>query len=158
MSKPVGIFKIYLGADHRGYGLKEKIKYWLLDWGCEYEDLGAAEFDPQDDYPDYARKVAEKVARTEEDNNRGIVICGSGIGVAIAANKVIGARAGTATNYEQARVAVNDEDLNILALPGDFINEDEAKEIIKAFLDAKFSKEERHIRRLNKIKALEISN
>ncbi len=144
---------IYLGADHRGFELKEKIKYWLLDWGSEYEDLGATIKDPTDDYPDYARKVAEKVIAG--DNNRGIVICGSGIGVAIAANKVVGARAGTASNYEQVRAAVNDEDLNILALSGDFINDGEAKEIIKAFLEAKFSQGERHIRRLNKIKNIE---
>lgn len=144
---------IYLGADHRGLELKEKIKYWLLDWRFEYEDLGATEKNPADDYPDYARKVAEKVVIG--DDNRGIVICGSGIGVAIVANKVVGARAGTASNYEQVRAAVNDEDLNILALAGDFINDGEAKEIIKVFLDTKFSKAERHIRRLNKIKELE---
>lgn len=144
---------IYLGADHRGYALKEKIKDWLLDGGFEYEDMGATELDPQDDYPDYARKVAEKVVTGDE--HRGILICGSGIGVAIAANKVVGARAGTAANYEQIAAAVNDEDLNILALPGDFLNEKEAREIIKSFLDAKFSKAERHLRRLNKIKELE---
>lgn len=144
---------VYLGADHRGFDLKEKIKYWLLDWGDEYEDLGATEKDPADDYPDYARAVAEKVV--EEDGHRGIVICGSGIGVAIAANKVVGARAGTATNYEQVRAAVSDEDLNILALPGDFINEGEAKEIVKTFLETKFSQAERHVRRLDKVKELE---
>lgn len=144
---------IYLGADHRGYELKEKIKDWLLDWGFEYEDMGATKLDPQDDYPDYARKVAEKVVAG--DGHRGVLICGSGIGVAVAANKVVGARAGTATNYEQIKAAVNDEDLNILALPGDFLNEHEAKEIVKAFLEAEFSKAERHLRRLNKIKDLE---
>ncbi|MDO8495702.1 MAG: RpiB/LacA/LacB family sugar-phosphate isomerase [bacterium] len=144
---------IYLGADHRGFALKEKMKYWLLDWGYEYEDLGAAEVDPQDDYPDYAKAVAEKVVSGTD--HRGILICGSGIGVAVAANKVVGVRAGTATNYEQVASAVNDEDLNILALPADFLNEDEAKEITEAFLKAKFSSAERHIRRLNKIKDLE---
>ena len=147
---------IYLGADHRGYALKEKIKDWLLDWGQEYKDMGATELDPEDDYPDYARKVAEKVVAG--DGHRGILICGSGIGVAVAANKVVGARAGTATNYEQVTAAVNDEDLNILALPGNFLNEPEAKEITKSFLEAKFSKAERHVRRLNKIKQLEINN
>lgn len=136
--------------------LKEKIKDWLLDWGLEYEDMGATELDPQDDYPDYARKVAEKVV--SGDGHRGILICGSGIGVAVAANKVVGARAGTATNYEQVKAAVNDEDLNILALPGDFLNEKEAGEIIKSFLDAQFSQAERHIRRLNKIEQLEKNN
>jgi ribose 5-phosphate isomerase B len=144
---------IYLGADHRGFELKEKMKYWLLDWGYEYEDMGANGLDPQDDYPDYARLVAERVVAG--DDHRGIVICGSGIGVAIAANKVVGARAGTATNYEQVTAAVNDEDLNILALPGDYLNENEAKEITQAFLKAKFSQVERHIRRLNKIRKLE---
>lgn len=144
---------IYLGADHRGFELKEKMKYWLLDWGYEYEDLGASAIDPKDDYPDYARAVAEKVVGGAE--HRGIVICGSGIGVAIAANKVVGARAGTAASYEQVAAAVNDEDLNILAIASDFLNEAEVKEIIQSFLKTKFSQAERHIRRLNKIKDLE---
>lgn len=144
---------IFLGTDHRGYELKEKIKFWLSGWGYEYEDMGAHEYNKDDDYPDFAIAVAEKV--TANPDNKGILICGSGIGVAIAANKIKGIRAGTAVKPEQVKASVNDEDLNILAISADYIGEAEAQEIIKTFLDTKFSGAERHIRRVNKIKELE---
>ncbi|MBI2063636.1 MAG: RpiB/LacA/LacB family sugar-phosphate isomerase [Candidatus Yanofskybacteria bacterium] len=148
---------IYLGADHRGYELKEKVKSWLSDWGHEYEDCGAFEYNKDDDYPDFATAVAEKVAlrQAQDQNARGILICGSGIGVAIAANKIKGIRAGTAASEEQVKASVNDEDLNILALSADYINENEAQEIVKTFLETKFSGADRHIRRVNKIRELE---
>lgn len=144
---------IYLGADHRGYDLKEKIKSWLSDWGQKYEDMGPFEYDKADDYPDYAKKVGEKVRGLE--GAKGILICGSGIGIAVAANKIKGIRAGTATNPKQIAAAVNDEDLNILGIPADYVSENEAKEIIRSFLETKFAREERHIRRVGKIKQLE---
>jgi ribose 5-phosphate isomerase B len=144
---------IYLGADHRGYELKEKIKSWLSDLSYDYEDCGASMYNKDDDYPEFAKLVGEKV--TANPNGRGIVICGSGIGIAVAANKLNGIRAGTAVSPDQARASVNDEDLNILALSADYINEDEAEEIIKAFLEAKFSGEDRHIRRLKEIDEIE---
>lgn len=144
---------IYLGADHRGYALKEKIKSWLSDWEYEFEDMGATEYNKDDDYPDFAKAVGEKVALSVE--NRGILICGSGIGVAIVANKIKGIRAGTAAKAEQAKASVNDEDLNILAISADYSSETEAQEIIKTFLEIKFSSAERHVRRVNKIKELE---
>ncbi|MEX2052672.1 MAG: RpiB/LacA/LacB family sugar-phosphate isomerase, partial [Candidatus Paceibacterota bacterium] len=96
---------------------------------------------------------AEKVVSGE--GNKGFVICGSGIGIAIAANKVKGIRAGTAVDPKQAEDSVNDEDLNVLALPADFIDEKQAKDIVEAFLDTPFSGIERHVRRVNKIKELE---
>ncbi|MEK7151636.1 MAG: RpiB/LacA/LacB family sugar-phosphate isomerase [Patescibacteria group bacterium] len=144
---------IYIGADHRGYELKEKIKQWLDALGCEYEDLGAFEYNKDDDYPDFAELVAEKVSSNPE--SRGILICGSGVGVAIVANKIIGIRAGTATNAEQVKASINDEDLNVLALSADYTDENMAKEIVKTFLENKFSGAERHVRRINKIKELE---
>lgn len=154
---------IYLGADHRGYELKEKIKKWLFEWGYKYEDMGAFEYDKDDDYPDFATATAKAVAlslpkgsnQLKGESSRGILICGSGIGIAVAANKIKGIRAGTGTGTKQIISAVNDEDLNILALPADYISENEAKEIVKSFLEAKFSGEERHARRINKITNLE---
>jgi len=144
---------IYLGADHRGYELKEKLKQWLGELGYEHEDCGAFEYDKNDDYPDFAVAVAKKV--TANPDSKGILICGSGIGVAITANKIKGVRAGTATSVEQVKASVNDEDLNVLAISADYINEEQVREITKTFLDTKFSEEERHIRRVNKIKELE---
>ena len=144
---------IYLGADHRGFELKEKFKRWLGELGYKHEDMGAFEYNRDDDYPDFAKAVAEKVA--SEASAKGILICGSGIGVAIAANKIKGMRAGTAANAEQVRASVNDEDLNVLALSADYTSEEQAKEITKTFLETKFSGVERHVRRVNKIKELE---
>ncbi len=146
---------IYLGADHRGFELKEKIKTWLSEWGYQYEDLGALEYNKDDDYPDFAKAVAEKVIGVDAEGNRGILICGSGIGVAIAANKIKGIRAGTAISAEQLHDSVNDEDTNVLALSADYLSEEQAQTIAKSFLETKFSGEERHVRRINKIKALE---
>jgi ribose 5-phosphate isomerase B len=140
---------IYIGSDHRGFELKNKIKKFLEELGYEFEDLGAFEYNKGDDYPDFAQAVAKKVF--VDSGSRGILICGSGIGIAIAANKTKGIRAGTALKPDQARAAVNDEDLNILALSADFLKEDEVREIVKVFLETKFSGEERHKRRIEKI-------
>lgn len=148
---------MYLGADHRGYELKEKIKSWLSDWGYEFEDMGAHEYDKNDDYPDFATAVAKAVALSlsKGESAKGVLVCGSGIGVAIAANKIKGILAGTAASAEQVKASVNDEDLNVLAIPADYTSEDQTKEIVKIFLETKFSGEERHIRRINKIKKIE---
>ena len=143
---------IYLGADHRGFELKEKIKQWLSDWGYQYEDMGALEYKKEDDYPDFAKAVAEKV--TVEQNGKGILICGSGVGVVMASNKIKGIRAGTAINARQIKDSVSDEDTNVLGISADYLSE-QAQEIIKTFLETKFSGEERHVRRINKIKNLE---
>jgi ribose 5-phosphate isomerase B len=104
--------KIYLGADHRGFELKEKLKSFLRDLGFDYQDLGASIYNKEDDYPDFAKLVGEKVVA--DLGSRGILICGSGIGIAIAANKIKGVRAGTALKSEQAaaddtRIMINDE-------------------------------------------------
>src|SRR3989344_2896599 len=143
---------IYVGADHRGYELKEKIKQWLDELGYKYEDMGALEYNKDDDYPDHAKAVGDKVVSNPE--HKGILTCGSGIGIAIAANKIKGVRAGTATSAEQAKASVNDEDLNVLAISADYTSEAEAQEIVKTFLETKFSSAERHARRVNKIKEL----
>lgn len=142
---------IYLGSDHRGFELKEKIKDWLKEWSYQYEDMGPFEYNKDDDYPDFAKAVADKVVL----GGRGIIICGSGIGIAVAANKVKGVRAGTAMESDQIKAAVHDEDINVLALPADFLSEDKIKDIVKSFIEAKFGNEDRYNRRLDKIKQLE---
>lgn len=148
---------IYLGADHRGFSLKVKVKQWLADWGYEYIDMGNTELKLDDDYPDFAAAVAKAVIlrQAQGQDSRGVLICGSGIGIAIAANKIKGIRAGTGTDPKQISAAVNDEDLNILAVPADYLSDDKSQEIIKVFLNAKFSGEERHLRRLKIIQAIE---
>ena len=143
---------IYLGADHRGFELKEKLKPFLKELGFDYEDLGASIYNKEDDYPDFAKAVAKKVSTDAGRRlNRGILICGSGVGIAVSANKIRGVRAGTILKPEQVRAAVNDEDLNVLALSADFSGENEVKEIVKTFLETKFSGQERHKRRIEKI-------
>mgnify|MGYP001583453920 CR=1 FL=1 len=145
---------IYIGADHRGYKLKEALKIYLKELNFEFEDLGALELIPDDDYPDYAALVAKKVAEDPE-NNRGILICGSGVGVDIVANKIKGVRSALLFNSEQARMSRNDDNINVLSLASDFISESLAKEIVKIWLETPFSGLERHARRVEKIKKIE---
>lgn len=146
---------IYIGADHRGFKLKESLKNFLNAMNYQAIDLGNDHYDENDDYPDFAEKVAEKVGGDTSGESRGIVICGSGAGVGITANKFRGARCVTAISPEQAAVTRKDEDTNILALAADFLSEETAKNIVKTWLETLFSGEERHKRRLEKIKAIE---
>jgi ribose 5-phosphate isomerase B len=146
---------IYIGADHKGFELKEKVKQWLIEWRCDHEDMGALELDPSDDYPIYAKKVAESIVEIED---RGILVCGSGVGVDEVANKFDGIRSGLAINKEQVEAARNDDNINVLALASDFISEEEAKEIVKVFLDTEFGDEERFNRRLKEIGEIEEEN
>lgn len=145
--------KVYLGADHRGFALKEKIKAWLLTQGREVTDLGNTVYDPNDDYPDFAFAVAETVVA--DSGSRGIVICGSGVGVTIAANKIGGARCSTGVSPEEVKRGREDDDLNILAISADYTDAEKTKALITAFLTTAFAGDERHVRRLNKIKARE---
>lgn len=145
--------KIYLGADHGGYQLKETLKTWLEDWGYDYEDCGAPHLDPQDDYPQYAWAVAEKVAETE--GAQGILLCRFGGGMTIAANKKAGVRAVMAQSPEAAFKARDDNNANILVLSADLLTAEAAQEIIKTFLETPFSHQDRHQRRLSQIAELE---
>ncbi len=149
--------KIYLGADHRGFKLKEEIKTWFLENNILAEDLGALSYDQNDDYPIYAQKVAGQVSQDIEKNldSRGVVICGSGVGVDIVANKVKHIRSGLALNVKQVEEARKDDDVNIVAIPSNFVSEEEAKKIIKIFLETPFSKEDKKIRRLEEIDKIE---
>lgn len=145
---------IYFGADHRGYKLKEALKIYLKELDFEFEDLGAKELVPDDDYPDFALAVAKKVAENPEEN-RGILICGSGVGVDVVANKIKGMRSALCFDAKQTQISRNDDNANILSLPADFISEDLAKEIVKIWLGTPFSGLERHARRIEKIKKVE---
>jgi ribose 5-phosphate isomerase B len=148
--------KIYLGADHRGYQLKEKIARFLFEKGYSFEDMGALSFNPDDDYPVFAEKVASMVA--SEPENKGILICGSGVGVSIVANKFDNIRAGLGISEKQVESSRKDDDINILALAADFTNETEALKMVLAFLETRFSGEEKHKRRLEDITRIEANN
>jgi ribose 5-phosphate isomerase B len=156
--------KLYLGADHRGFQLKEQLKEWLqelvekklLD---EVVDLGNTEYDPADDYPDYSLVVAEAVAKIgNSEEAKGVVICGSGVGVTIAGNKIDGARVAGVSSIEETMLARQDDDLNVLAIGADFVSFAKAQALITSFLRTEFEDSERHVRRLNKIKKYEQEN
>lgn len=143
---------IYIGTDHAGFELKEKLVAFLGDSGFEVEDLGADEFDSDDDYPDYVFKVAEAVAK-DSFSNEGIVLGKSGQGEAMAANRIKGVRAAVYYGGDSKIVCLTREhnDANVLSLGADFITEDEAKKVVLEWLETSFSEEERHERRLKKI-------
>jgi ribose 5-phosphate isomerase B len=139
--------KIALAADHAGYEAKEKLKKTLDELGAEYTDMGTNSADSVD-YPDYARKVGEAVAGGEFD--RGILVCGSGTGMAIAANKVHGVRAAVAWNEEIARLSRQHNNANVLSLAARFTPAEEEANIVKAWLQTDFEGG-RHERRVEKI-------
>lgn len=143
---------IYLASDHAGFELKEKIKELLASLGKEFEDLGPDHFDPEDDFPDYSAPVAKKVAA---EGAKGILICGTGQGTALAANKVKGARAYTVWNEYTAEHARENGDANIIAIGARTIDEAKAKNLVKIFLETPFSDKEKYARRVEKIKNLE---
>ncbi len=151
---------IYIGADHRGFSLKEKVSKWLFEWGYEFEDVGALSLDPHDDYAKYAESVGSLVgsssAKASED--KGVLICGSGVGVDVVANKFDGVRASIGKNKAQVTAGRNDDDMNILVLAADYTREDEAREMLKAFLETKFSGKARFEKRLEEIEKIEANN
>ncbi|MFB6225835.1 MAG: RpiB/LacA/LacB family sugar-phosphate isomerase [Candidatus Paceibacteria bacterium] len=140
--------KVFIGSDHAGFELKQKLIDYLSNNSYEFEDVGPKDYDETDDYPDYALPLAQKVAA---EDARGILLCGNGIGVCIAANKVEGARAGTAANEWMAKTMREDDNTNILCLPARNLNEQQAVEITETWLNTDFSEAKRHKRRLNKI-------
>ena len=148
------LMKLYLGADHRGFVLKEALKRALMQNGYDVEDVGAFAQDPNDDYPDFAYAAAKKVAE-DPNERRGVLICGSAMGMDVVANKVKGIRATVAYSKESAAHARTNDDINIITLAGDVVDFNEAMEIVTIFLTTQFSGETRHLRRLNKIKEIE---
>lgn len=145
--------KIYLGADHAGFELKEKIKSFLLEKGFEVEDCGAFAFDKNDDYPDFISKAAIKVS--QDSSSIGVVLGKSGAGECITANKIKGIRAILGFSAENVKLAREHNDANVLSLGSAFVDEEVARKLISIFLETKFSNEERHIRRINKITEIE---
>lgn len=148
--------KIFLGADHRGYALKEKIARWLFEMEYPYQDLGADHFDPHDDYTKYAAEVASLVAKNE--GSRGVLLCGSGVGVDVMANKFDGVRASIGKDVFQVEAGRNDDNMNILVIAADFTEEKEAKAMLIAFLETQFSGKAKYERRLQEIKEIEANN
>lgn len=149
---------IYIGSDHAGYELKEKLKIFLKDLGLETKDLGAFEYNEDDDYPDFITPVALAVKDTE--GSLGVVLGGSGQGEQIVANKIDGIRAIEyyGGNLEIVKLGREHNDANILSLGARFISEGEARKAIMAFIETPFSNEDRHVRRLEDIKEKELTN
>jgi RpiB/LacA/LacB family sugar-phosphate isomerase len=144
--------RIVIGADHAGFELKEKVKAELTGLKHEIVDAGTHSCDAVD-YPDYAEKVG--VALREGRAERGIVICGSGVGASIAANKIPGIRAGLCHDTYSAHQGVEHDDMNVLVVGSRIVGTALAQELVQAFLQAKYSGETRHQRRLDKVNALE---
>ncbi|MGE5554131.1 MAG: ribose 5-phosphate isomerase B [Betaproteobacteria bacterium] len=144
--------KIAIGSDHGGFRLKEEVARFLVEQGIEYQDFGCFSTDSVD-YPDVALKVARSVAAGKYP--LGILMCGTGIGVSIAANKIKGIRAALCHDTYSARLAREHNDANILTMGGRVIGPDLAREIVRAFLAAKYSGDPRHVRRLAKLAACE---
>lgn len=145
---------LYIASDHAGFQLKKTLVSYLTKvLKMPVENLGPSVYDENDDYPDFARAVAERVAEIHE--NRGIVICGSGHGVCITANKFPHIRAILAPSIESAKFGRKEDDANILCLAGRVLSDEHARAIVKTFLETPFSGEDRHVRRLQKIAKIE---
>ena len=145
---------IYIGADHRGFQLKENFKKLLINQGYEVIDAGNKVYDENDDYPDFAAQVGKEIS-LDPISRRGILICGSGVGVDVVANKFRGVRSALITNPDQAYLSRSHNDVNVLSLASDFLDEEQAKKILSTWLQADFSNEPRHQRRLDKIRNIE---
>lgn len=144
--------KIYIGSDHAGFELKQKIKHWLQKKEIPYVDLGNKNYNPEDDYPDYAAKVAKAVVKYK---TKGILLCGSAQGMCIAANKIKGVRAAIPLSLKESRLAREHDNANIICLSGWYTHYHRAVRMLESFLFTPFSEEPKRIRRLNKIKKLE---
>lgn len=143
------MMKIYVGSDHAGFELKEKVKEYLKSQGYEVTDRGAFQLDPEDDYPNFILSVAQSVA--EDPKSIGIIFGMSGNGEAIAANKVKGIRAALCLNREMAALAREHNHANILSLGAEFVKEDIVTAIVDTFVTTDYSGEERHFRRVKMI-------
>ncbi|MEX0597352.1 MAG: RpiB/LacA/LacB family sugar-phosphate isomerase [Candidatus Paceibacterota bacterium] len=146
---------IYIGSDHRGFELKQAIISFLETKNLQVVDCGNSVYDPNDDYPDYASDVAKRVA--EDTNSLGIVICGTGVGVSIVANKIPGARAALLNSIETTAIARAHNHINILALSS-ALSVELIPDMVVTFIETEPSYQDRHIRRLSKIKELENKN
>lgn len=141
--------RIYIGSDHAGFAIKQELKKYLTEIETAYKDVGNLAFDPTDDYPDFAKLVANKVRKSR--GSRGILICDSGVGVCMAANKIFGIRAVNAYNIKIAKKSREHNNSNILCLGQDYVSSRQAKKIVNVWLETKFSAAIRHHRRVDKI-------
>jgi RpiB/LacA/LacB family sugar-phosphate isomerase len=144
--------RIAIGSDHAGYELKQNLAAYVKSLGHEVQDLGTHSTESVD-YPDYAEAVGKAIIDGTAD--RGILICGSGVGASVAANKMPGVRAGISHDTYSAHQGVEHDDVNVLVVGARIIGIELAREIVRTFLDARFSEEERHRRRLNKVNDIE---
>jgi ribose 5-phosphate isomerase B len=147
--------RIGIATDHGGFALKEELLTHLRAAGHEVVDFGAYSLNPSDDYPDFVIPLARAVVVGEVE--RGVAICGSGVGAAVCANKVAGIRAAIIHDHFSARQGVEDDHLNIICLGGRTVGPAVAWDLVQTFLDAEFSQGERHLRRLDKVASLEAS-
>ena len=145
--------KIAIGADHAGFELKEKLKDYMKQEGYDVVDVGPSEYEPGDDYPLYAAPVARMVGEGEVD--RGVLVCDSGIGVDIVANKIQGVRSALVNDEELAKTTRQHNNTNVLSLGAMFLDEEKARRVVKNFLETEFSHAERHERRVKEIEELE---
>lgn len=146
--------QVFVGADHAGFQLKAAVMAHLSKRGIEVEDEGDRQLDPADDYPQFAYAVATKVLGSEDNDPRGILLCGSGQGMCIAANRVRGIRAALCWSEDIARETRNDNDSNVLCVPARVLSEEEALRIIGVWLDTPFSGATRHVRRIKEVEEL----
>jgi RpiB/LacA/LacB family sugar-phosphate isomerase len=144
--------RIAVGADHAGFQLKQNVAAYLRELGHEVIDLGTTSTEPVD-YPDYAEAVGKTVL--EGHAERAVLICGSGVGASVSANKLPGIRGAMCHDTYSAHQGVEHDDMNVLVLGARIIGVELARELVRTFLAAKFTREERHVRRVGKIKALE---
>ena len=145
---------IYIGADHRGLELKGHVEKWMQGRKLEFEDMGSYEYDRTDDYADVAINVALKVAANPE-KNWGIVICGSGVGVCVAANKVKGIWCGLGFSPDQVCAARKEDNINVLAIPADNMDDNMAMDLVEKFFETEFVRTDRYLRRREKIERYE---
>ena len=144
---------VAVGADHAGFSLKQDLVAHLKELGHEVQDVGAHRPDPNDDYSDYAQAVAEAIVNGQTE--RGVLICGSGVGASVAANKIPGIRAGLCHDTYSAHQGVEHDDMNVLVLGARVVGTALAQELVHAYLNATFTGEPRHRRRVEKVKSLE---
>jgi len=145
--------RVGIATDHGGFGLKQELVARLKAAGHEIVDFGANALDPADDYPDFVVPLAKAVAAGQVD--RGLAVCGSGVGASVCANKVVGVRAALIHDHFSAQQGVEDDHMNIICMGGRTIGPSVAWDLVQAFLSAKFSDEPRHLRRLGKVANLE---
>jgi RpiB/LacA/LacB family sugar-phosphate isomerase len=145
--------KLALGCDHAGFELKQRLAAWLRAEGHEVIEVWPERYDPQDDYPDAAAAVGRAVVAGRAE--RGVILCGSGVGASVAANKIRGVRAGLCHDTYSAHQGVEHDDINVICLGSRVIGEATAQEVLRSFVGARFTGEERHDRRLKKTMALE---